>query len=189
MENNKEQLPERIKSRIAKLQALAERGYKGEALAARRALDAILSQYGLTIEDLIGEKPEWVWVKIGRDKAFRKLMFQCWFKVMDKKQAPYKEHVDIKNEIAFELTHTQHIDLMALYDFHARQFKKERDKVMENLLSAYIRKHTLWHTTEDEEPETVEDFKPIDWEQVRAIHALGECLENVSFHKQLTDTL
>lgn len=38
---------ESIRSKVLKLQALAERGEKGEAINARRLLDQLLAKYGV----------------------------------------------------------------------------------------------------------------------------------------------
>ena len=45
MTANSEQF-ESLKSKLQKLQALAERGYKGEADNAKRAIERICQQYG-----------------------------------------------------------------------------------------------------------------------------------------------
>lgn len=44
---------ESIRSKVLKLQALAERGEKGEAINARRLLDQLLAKYGVSLEEIV----------------------------------------------------------------------------------------------------------------------------------------
>ena len=44
---------ESIRSKVQKLQALAERGEKGEALNAKRLLDQLLAKYGVSLEEIV----------------------------------------------------------------------------------------------------------------------------------------
>lgn len=178
------QLPEKIKEKLLKLQSLAERGYKGEALAAQRALSNLLMKYNLTIEDLCDDKLEWRWIKVGRGKDYKTILFQCYYQVVDKTEATYKEPKGL-GEIGFELTNAQYADLMSLFDFHKNQFKKERDKILKNLCRAYISKHEIWNKTDSEDDDEV-DRKPMDLETLHSMLALINGMENVSYHKQLT---
>lgn len=47
---------ESIRSKVQKLQALAERGEKGEALNAKRLLDQLLAKYGVSLEEIVSEE-------------------------------------------------------------------------------------------------------------------------------------
>jgi hypothetical protein len=179
----KDQLPEKIKEKLLKLQSLAERGYKGEALAAQRALENLLEKYGLTLDDICDDKMEWRWIKAGRGKDLKNILFQCYFQIADSHKSTYKEY---KNEIAFELTNAQYADLMSLFDFHKNQFKKERDKILKNLCRAYISKHEIWNKTDREDEGKEVDRKPMDSETLHSMLTLINGMEDVSYHKQLT---
>lgn len=181
----KDKLPEKIKERLLKLKSLAERGYKGEALAAQRALSDLLKKYDLTIEDLCDDKLEWRWIKVGRGKDFKSILFQCYYQVVDTPKATYKEVKGI-GEIGLELTNAQYADLMSLFDFHKRQFKKERDKILKNLCRAYINKHEIWNQTDSEDESEEVDRKPMDLETLNSMLVLINGMEDVSYHKQLT---
>lgn len=182
--NQTDIIPDKIKDRLQKLKILAEQGYKGEALAARRAFENMLEKYGLTIKDLCDAKAEWRWIKVGSDKELKKILHQCHFQVIDKSNSTYKEY---KDEIGFELTPAQYADLMSLFEFHSSQFKKERSKLLKNLTSAYIQKHEIWGQSDDEDCEDKpKKEKSINWNDVKAIIALADAMEDVSYHKQLT---
>ena len=49
---------ESIRSKVQKLQALAERGEKGEALNAKRLLDQLLAKYGVSLEEIVEAQEE-----------------------------------------------------------------------------------------------------------------------------------
>lgn len=176
-------IPDKIIDRLQKLKILAEQGYKGEALAARRALEQMLEKYGLTIDDLCDVKVEWRWIKIGSDKELKRILHQCHFQVIDKSNSTYKEY---KGEIGFELTSAQYADLMSLFEFHAVQFKKERAKILKNLTQAYIHKHEIWGLSDDECNEQPKKKSSISRDDINSILALADVMEDVSYHKQLT---
>lgn len=176
------EIPDKIKDRLLKLKRLAEQGYKGEALAARRALENMLKKYGLTIDDLCDAKVEWRWIKAGSNKELKKILHQCHFQVIDKLNSTYKEY---KGEIGFELTPAQYADLMSLFEFHATQFKKERAKILKNLTQAYIKKHEIWGVSDDECSDQPKKKEPISRDDVNSILALADAMEDVSYHKQL----
>lgn len=49
--NEINKVPDKIKDKLLKLKNLAEQGYKGEAIAAKRALEEMLNKYGLTLDN------------------------------------------------------------------------------------------------------------------------------------------
>lgn len=160
---------------------MAEQGYKGEALAARRTLEAMFEKYRLTIDDLCDKKREWRWIKVGYDRGLKDILHQCHFQIIDSPQTAYKEH---KGEIAFELTPAQYADLMSLFEFHSKQFKREKSKLLKSLVDAYIQKHKIWNLTESDDL-AEKPQKSIDSAELKAILVLMESMEEVSYRKQL----
>lgn len=55
---------EKVIDKVKKLQALVDRGERGEVLAAKRALDDLCAQYNIDIDTLFDEKEEWVSFKL-----------------------------------------------------------------------------------------------------------------------------
>lgn len=74
---------ESIRSKVLKLQALAERGEKGEAINARRLLDQLLAKYGVSLEEIVEAQEEKTTVHFQRKgKRVRiylvyPMLFQC----------------------------------------------------------------------------------------------------------------
>lgn len=77
---------ETIKSKLRKLQALAERGYKGEAEAAKRMLDKLCKQYGVSLDEVLDrEKKSRYRFNVGRAKIYLNLFMQCYANVTGKR--------------------------------------------------------------------------------------------------------
>lgn len=176
---------ESIKDKLLKLKNLAERGCQGEAIAAQRALENMLKKYGLTLGDICNDKLQWHWIKTGKGKDAKELLFQCFFQITDKSNCNYKE-AKRYSEIGFELTSAQYADLMSLFEFHYNQFKREREKLLKNLYKAYISKHEIWNKTDVPDEDKPNKRKPIDTEELRSILMLVNSFEDVYYHKQLT---
>ena len=67
---------ESIKSKILKLHALAESGNTHEAKTARAMLERWLSQYGLSLEDILNESNKKRWYEFkARNKWEKKLLY------------------------------------------------------------------------------------------------------------------
>lgn len=83
----------KILEKAKKLQALVERGEMGEALAAKRALDALCLANGLDIETLFNEKKERKYFKLPYYNEYaRKLLFQCLHKVLNVGSFEYRSN-------------------------------------------------------------------------------------------------
>lgn len=93
--NSQNQSFESIKSKLRKLQVLAENGYKGEAEAAKILLDKLCKQYGVSIEDILNqEKKNSYRFEIGKGKIWLDLFMQCYANVTGNKELRYihKQH-------------------------------------------------------------------------------------------------
>lgn len=79
---------ESIRSKVLKLQALAERGEKGEAINARRLLDQLLAKYGVSLEEIVEaqeEKQPYTFNVKENGYGFT-LFTQCYFNVTNEKR-------------------------------------------------------------------------------------------------------
>lgn len=72
---------ESIKSKVLKLQVLAERGDGGEAANAKRLLDGILERHGFTLEKILSEKEEKKNINLRQIMNMKK---DCFFSVTSK---------------------------------------------------------------------------------------------------------
>ena len=73
---------ESIKDRLRKIQALAEGGYAGEAEAAKRILENLCRQHGVSMDDILDkEKISRYRFNVGRSKIYIRLFVQCYANV------------------------------------------------------------------------------------------------------------
>ena len=173
---------EKIIDKIKKLQALAERGEKGEALAAKRALDELCEKNGIKLEDLFEEKKELVEFKLPyNDPQAKKILFQCYCKVTNLAEICYFKYRKT-NIISFKLTKSQEIDLRGMFEFYFKQFKKERKKQLEILTKAFISKHNIYS---DSAEVSHEELTPQKLQEIYAILRAKDQLEDVSYHKMI----
>ena len=69
---------ESIKDRLRKIYALAEGGYAGEAEAAKRILENLCRQHGVSLDDILDkEKIGRYRFNVGRSKIYLRLFVQC----------------------------------------------------------------------------------------------------------------
>ena len=158
---------ESIKARLLKIQALADKGYDGEAKAAKQMVEVLCKKYGISIEDILcRETPKTYHFIIGRNKIMFQLFVQCHGKVTNKHELEFKKYSS--SEIGVELTPLQFAELSNLFDWHKQNFKKEIDNHLDMLLEAYINKHDLFskdpdkpHKDLDLSPETIKKLMAI----------------------------
>lgn len=115
---------ESIRSKVLKLQALAERGEKGEAINARRLLDQLLAKYGVSLEEIVEaqeEKQPYTFNVKENGYGFT-LFTQCYFNVTNEKRMSYRQR---RRYVTVELTKMQYVELQALYDWHYKQLTKD----------------------------------------------------------------
>lgn len=176
---------EKVIDKVKKLQALVERGERGEVLAAKRALDDLCAQYNIDIDTLFDEKEEYVSFKLPyNDKLARKLLFQCYCKVTNKGEISYR-HNQYSNIIDFSLTKSQEIDLRNMFDFYWKQLKKERAKILDTLIVSFVTKHNIF--SDNKETEAKSEMTAEKWEELQKAMVMMSQLEDVSYYKQLEE--
>ena len=70
-----------------------------------------------------------------------------------------------------------------MYDFFKAQYRKERKRLLHDMIQAFVQKHRLFDSTPSERPD---DDREIDWDELKRILALSSTMEDVTFRKQLT---
>jgi hypothetical protein len=172
--------PEKIRDRLLKLKELAERGCRGEAVAAELALKRLLEKYNLTPENLALEEKKWRWINPGRGKYAKQLLFQCCYNVLNVCELEVKRY---KNEIGLELAAYEYAELMNVYEWHKKNFDLEKKKLEEDLFEAYLYKHDIYsHTDNDLEGNENDN---VDLESISRILRLAANLKDVTYRKQL----
>lgn len=174
---------ETIKSKVQKLNALVERGEEGESLAAKRVLSNLLKTYNLTLQDVLGmseEKREYDFTVSCEEE--RTILSHCYFYVSGKDTVNIRVFKERK-KCSMELTAYEYAEIKNLYDWHKSQFSKEKQRMLNDLTSAYIIKHRLFPEIHDnKEPK---DLSSIDLERARRIMLVEGTLDDDRYTKML----
>lgn len=175
---------DRIIDKLKKLLALAERGERGEADNARRLLEAELRRHGLTLEDICSDSKRARMFKYNSNEE-RGLLIQVLVNYLGSKSDAFSESTynKRKRQVYIDLTDMEYIDISNMYDFYKTQFKKERKRLLHDMILAFVQKHSLYDSTPSERPD---DDREIDWDELKRILALSSTMEDVTFRKQLT---
>lgn len=176
---------ESIKAKLLKLQALAEKGCAGEAAAAKKAIERLCAQYGVSLADILSEQEEthkYIF-DVGRRKYMLTLFCQLHGVVTGKHVMEYTKMA--RNKIRIELTAFQRAELSNLYEWHKANFKKDLQTMEDTIADAYIQKHNLYRQRgEDEEiPEVKLTAKELA--RLRAILAMQSQLGDNKYHKAI----
>lgn len=173
---------ESIKEKLKKLLALAERGVEGEAVNARRLLEKLCKEYGVSIEELLDENQvKYHFFEVGRNKIYLGLFAQCYYKVTNKDWVSYEQIS--RSQIAVEMTAIQYAEMVSLFAWHKANFDNDLEEMKKNILIAYCRKHHL-HSNEvnsDVDRELTADER----ERIIKIMFMQESLNDNQYHKLL----
>ena len=172
---------ESIKEKLKKLLALAERGVQGEAKNARRLLEKLCNEYGISIDELLDENQvKYYFFDVGRNKTQVDLFSQCYYKVANASRMSYKQVS--RSRIAVEMTAIQYAELVSLFEWHKANFNKDLEDMKHNILIAYCRKHHLYGDidSDDSRELTVEEK-----ERLVKILFMQESLNDNQYHKLL----
>ena len=186
MEANNEQL-ESLKKKLQKLQALAERGYRGEAENARRAIERICEQYGVKQEDVLDiETKHRYTFEIGRSKDMMSLFVRCLSTICDISGMTYSK--PSRSSIRVELTALQYADVQSLFNWHKANYERELAEFRRSFMSAYIVKHDIY-TDKDRIGGDDRELTQEDIERIRRVWKMREAMSDNTYHKQLEASL
>ena len=175
---------ESLKSKLQKLQALAERGCQGEANNARRAIERICQQYGVKLEEVLDIETKHAYTfEIGRNKEMMNLFIRCLCSVCDISGMTYTQPT--RSAIRIELTAMQYADISSLFNWHKANYKREFDDFKRSFMSAYIGKHNLYFDDERSGSRNREDLTPEDMERIWKAWKIQEAMSNNTYRKQL----
>ena len=173
---------ESIKTKLKKLLALAERGVQGEAENARRLLEKLCKEHGVSIEELLDENQEKYYrFDIGRNAIYKDLFVQCYCKVVQKVSLSY--HQASRSQISVKMTALQYAELVSLFEWHKANFNKDLEDMKQNILLAYCRKHHLHSNvkSDDDDRELTADER----KRLIKIMFMQESLNDNQYHKLL----
>lgn len=175
---------ESIRSKVQKLQALAERGEKGEALNAKRLLDQLLAKYGVSLEEIVEaqeEKQQYTFNVKENGYGFT-LSTQCYFNVTNEIRMSYRQR---RRYVTVELTKMQYVELQALYDWHYKQLTKDMKRMQKEFTEAYIQKHRLFGKHSDDNNEEERELSPEDLQRLLRMLNYMDSMEDTSYYKQI----
>ena len=172
---------ESIKDKMKKLLALAERGVQGEAENARRLLENLCKEYGVSMKELLDENQvKYYCFNIGRNAIYKSLFVQCYCKTVQKGSLDYRQVS--RSQIEVEMTALQYAELVSLFEWHKANFDKDLEDIKKNILLAYCRKHHLYR---DVNPENDIELTEDELKRLVKIMFIQESLNDNQYHKLL----
>ena len=182
MDKNSNQY-ESIKQKLLKLQALAEKGEQGEAANAKRAIERLCAQYGITLDEVLCvEQPQRYEFEIGRYGYMLTLFTHCHGVVTNQRTMSYRRRS--RSKIAVDLTPLQYAELCNLFDWHKANFLKDLEAMQQTIIEAYVNKHNLFAQCDDDDLPELE-LTPAKLRHLQAILAMQGELGDNKYYKML----
>lgn len=167
---------EQITSLAQKLKALAEKADGNEQALAQQKLNDLLNKYNLAESDLEDtvDYHEFKYKKSWEELLIR----QIGYKVLNRTEAYHTKPSGRKlQEVIFRCTDSQALEIEYLYSFYKALFEKDLD----SFLHAFIQKHQLFGTVDDD---TVE-HNVLSAEEVERQRAFVRGMTNESPNKAI----
>lgn len=179
----------KLKDKLQKLLALADRGVGGEKTNAQTMLSALLDKHNLTLYD-IGSEEKTERLFRYENGAEQLIIAQIIRKATNQNTVYLLRE---EKEIVQDLTDYENVMVLELIDFHIHQFNKERKALLarhkkerEVFESAYVQKHRLFRERQESEESTPSGLSK---EELMAIFNAMNNLEDVSYQKKLSGGL
>lgn len=176
---------ERIKSKLRKLLALAERGVNGEAENAKKAIERICKEYGINIEDFFDTNKIGQYVfKVGQGKDMMNLFARCVSYVCgDIKDMTYRRIS--RSSIELEVTSMQYAEILSLFNWHKGNYEREIKDFKKNFMSAYVGKHDLYVQKERDGDRDINDMTTEELQRLLKVLKLKNAMSDNTYRKQL----
>ena len=170
---------ERILERIKAVQALAERGDRGEKENAAAMLERLMKQYGITEAEIAEEHREIAWFRF-KTPLERKLLNQVIYTVTGR--IPYgcvgRYTGRTRKQIGIECTAAERLEIEISFEFYNAALEQE----LERFYSAFLQKNGIFpENAIDELPEVPE----IDVEEARRISMMMAGMDEHTRRKML----
>lgn len=162
---------------LKKLKALMEKGIGGEAANAKRILESLLKKEGKTLEDYLNnpnieKKRYW----FSYSNTYQKILLQqILFYVLDCNSIMQTTNKNKQNQIGYEITATENIEILTIYETLKTKLMEEIDITVE----AFVYRHQLFSNNVP-----VVD-KPLSERDKRTIERI-KTIKKTSIHKQIT---
>ncbi|MDY0277163.1 MAG: hypothetical protein RBQ97_03665 [Acholeplasma sp.] len=133
-------MSETKKQLLLKIKALAENGTDGEKVNAQKLLSELMTKYGISDAELELNKREWRDVTLPRFRLHNKLFWQIIMSTYD--ITKYRK-TNKRDVIKLEITHSEHLEILARYEFYVHYFDIDIDAY----LHAFCSKNKLFPKT------------------------------------------
>jgi len=149
-------MQDKLRDRLEKLQALAERGVGGEKETAKIKLEELLRENGLTSDDLGEEKVSYCLFSYnGKHKA--KLLRQCIYKVLGAaEEISFYKPRGMRQKIGVYCTAAQKIEIELEFAFYSSVFDNE----LKAFMNAFIQKQKIFPDDAPHEEIDVKELSP-----------------------------
>lgn len=175
---------ESLQAKLKKLLALAEQGVGGEAVNARRLLEKLCKQYGISVEELLERETKHSYTfEIGRVKEMKQLFIRCLEKVVDIEGMTYSQPT--RSSMRIEVTALQRAEILSLFNWHKSNYMQELEDFKRNFFSAYVGKHNLYIEIDSNVSKGIEELTEEDIARIRRVLAMREAMSDNHYYKQL----
>lgn len=150
-------LDQKVRSKLSKLQALAERGVGGEKDNARRMLENLLARHGMTLDDLAEDRREVRWFPAA-SKFESRLALQILSKICNTSSPDAYRHKQKPKLVGVNVTPAEAIE----FELHYDPLRKALGAHFQDAFSAFIQANRLFPSDSSDEPEpnvTERDFR------------------------------
>lgn len=189
MSSTKLTLPDKsVLEKLRKIASLAERGYKGEAENARRALDSMLKKYGITFESLLQEERKPREFRCSNRHEFR-LFLNVLVHHFGSKSEVFTsgQYNKSARKIIIMLTDLEYADLAPEWDYYRTNLASEMRQTEDALLLAFISKFQLYDKTPKNSGTGGDETEQIDRDKLRRALGLIGSIKVPPFRKLLED--
>lgn len=176
-----------IDPKLTKIIALAREGIGGEKTAAIKAVRRICEREGLDFDDVMNASDERDYVlEIGwKTNAERDILGQVCFRFAITEQHPNVKINHKARVFLYTTTPSKHIETVNAAAIYLRAFRKERKRMEQELIEAYVIKHRLFAAVSDDSNKS--DKPPRERDPMRdlRLEAMMMGMDNVQVQKTI----
>lgn len=132
-----------MKSKLAKIKTMAERGTTHEREVAKRMLDDLLEKYDLTLDDIQDREERLYWIVYKRPYE-KDLIFQIVAHVLKTSTISWTKKKASKR-VGLRLTPAQYATIRDFWETYRQPLVDEIEKYLANVFSAFVQKHRLFN--------------------------------------------
>ena len=165
-------IDEKLKARLLKLQALAEQGVGGEAKNAKDILNRLLKKHKISLESLMDDEKTKEYFFKYESKFEKELLFRICAKVKDIFISDGIRYIQCKGrQISFSLTKYEFMEFEILRSAYFQSW----EKCLENAQAAFVWKNKLGF----KDNKRIGEVKPLSSEEIKEILNIQKMAEGM----------